>query len=106
MWREKERSGGEGPGAGKGQHQQQGKPGAKEWILSGPECGHYIMMVTGTEEYRVPKKNVYAATNSGQTRGEPTSEIREAKNWLHKSDLNYSPSFQGSAPTPDYSVAR
>lgn len=65
VWREGEGSGGEGPGAGKGQHQQQGKPGTKEWILSAAEGGHNTMTLTGTEQYRVPDKNVYAATNGG-----------------------------------------
>lgn len=51
--------------AGKRQHQQQGKPGAKKWVLSAPEGRRNIMMVTGTERYRVPEKNVYPATNSG-----------------------------------------
>lgn len=34
---------GDEPGTGQGQHQQQGKPGPKEWILGAPEGGHNMI---------------------------------------------------------------
>lgn len=40
---------------GKGQHQQQGKPEAKEWIPGAPEGGHNTMMMKmGREQHTVP----------------------------------------------------